>query len=296
MVIRMKVLKINRTFRNLIPPLTSEEYVELEDDIVKNGCRDAIEVWRGHETVVDGHNRYDICTKHKVGFDITEMDFVDEKAVIGYILTKQLARRNINAAQRIKLAAKREKLKNASKHVSVSDTNLNTDFEVTRETRKKIAEETGVSETTVGNTLKVLKDGDEKTKEDMLSGKESINKSRSVVKDAEKGDKTIKKNKKRSKSEQNDEKQPNSSKIPQLSPLLDGSKHLIGKTSGMPSIMLPLGDFKDKVGYYAIVSVTDEKEEESEKPVVDENACPMCGATVWVEDDKKCKGCGFRKD
>jgi len=35
--------------------------LDWEANILKNGCYDPIKIWNG--TIVDGHNRYEICTK-----------------------------------------------------------------------------------------------------------------------------------------------------------------------------------------------------------------------------------------
>src|SRR5690606_40306141 len=59
-----KSLRIDPEFRSLIPPLTDDEYAQLEKNIVAEGCRDPLIVWNG--VVVDGHNRYDICVRHGI--------------------------------------------------------------------------------------------------------------------------------------------------------------------------------------------------------------------------------------
>ena len=66
-------LQINETIKKIIPPLSSEELRILENNIIRDGCREPICVWKN--TIVDGHNRYSICTKHKIPFDIQEMEF-----------------------------------------------------------------------------------------------------------------------------------------------------------------------------------------------------------------------------
>lgn len=49
-------LTIDPDLRDLIPPLSEEEYRMLEDSIVRDGCDTPLTVWNG--TIVDGHNRY----------------------------------------------------------------------------------------------------------------------------------------------------------------------------------------------------------------------------------------------
>ena len=46
-----------------IPPLLNEERALLRQNLLSEGCRDALVVWKGHDVLLDGHNRYDICTE-----------------------------------------------------------------------------------------------------------------------------------------------------------------------------------------------------------------------------------------
>ena len=49
-------------FRNLIPPLQPDEHTRLEDSLKTEGNRDPIVIWKETKLMLDGHNRYDICT------------------------------------------------------------------------------------------------------------------------------------------------------------------------------------------------------------------------------------------
>ena len=51
----MNDLIIDPVLKSLIPPLSDEEFKQLEENIKAEGCRDALVIWRG--TIVDGHNR-----------------------------------------------------------------------------------------------------------------------------------------------------------------------------------------------------------------------------------------------
>ncbi len=56
-------LKIDPEFQNQIPPLTDDEYKQLEENILKEGkLLSPLIVW--NNTLVDGHNRYAILQKH----------------------------------------------------------------------------------------------------------------------------------------------------------------------------------------------------------------------------------------
>lgn len=99
-------ISIDTEFKNLIPPLTAEEYAGLEKSILNEGCRDAIVLWG--ETIIDGHNRYEICTKHGVDFRTVQKDFDDRNAAKLWMMQNQLARRNLTDFQRIEIAHKCE--------------------------------------------------------------------------------------------------------------------------------------------------------------------------------------------
>lgn len=99
-------LKIDPEFKNLIPPLTAEEYAGLEESILQEGCRDALIVWG--DTLIDGHNRFEICTRHNIPFEITEMFFPSRDDVKLWMMRNQLARRNLNDMQRIAIVRKCE--------------------------------------------------------------------------------------------------------------------------------------------------------------------------------------------
>jgi hypothetical protein len=98
----MSEVKIDPEFEKLIPPLESEEYKQLEENIMKDGCREALTVWNG--ILVDGHNRYRICTEHHIKFQTENMNFPNREAVIEWILRNQLGRRNLSPTQRVELA------------------------------------------------------------------------------------------------------------------------------------------------------------------------------------------------
>lgn len=98
-------LKINEEFKNLIPSLTKEEYEGLEKSIVQDGCREKITVWNG--CIIDGHNRYEICTKHSITFEVLEKEnFETEADVKMWMINNQFDRRNLPIETRLALAYK----------------------------------------------------------------------------------------------------------------------------------------------------------------------------------------------
>lgn len=91
-------LQIDPEFKGLIPKLRTNEYLQLESNIMTDGCREAIITWNG--IIVDGHNRYEICHRHNIPFQIKEMEFDCREAVISWICANQLGRRNISEETR----------------------------------------------------------------------------------------------------------------------------------------------------------------------------------------------------
>ena len=97
---------IDNEFKGLIPPLTDEEYKGLEESILSEGCRDALVLWG--EIIVDGHNRYEICTRHNIPFKTVQKEFTSRDEVMLWMLQNQLARRNLNDFQRSEMVHKCE--------------------------------------------------------------------------------------------------------------------------------------------------------------------------------------------
>ena len=87
------MITIDPEFRDLLPPLSTEESSALEQSILTNGLRDPLTVW--NDILIDGHNRYKICKKYNLDYNIVEMDFPSKEAVKDWIDSNQLGRRNL---------------------------------------------------------------------------------------------------------------------------------------------------------------------------------------------------------
>ena len=94
-------LKIDSEFQLLIPPLNEEERMQLEKNIVAEGCRDALVTWQG--IIIDGHNRYEICTRLGIDFRTTEYTFASRDDVRMWMVQNQMGRRNLNDFLRVRL-------------------------------------------------------------------------------------------------------------------------------------------------------------------------------------------------
>ena len=101
---KLYTLRIDKEFQELIRPLYKNEYLQLEENLLQDGCRDPISVWNG--TIVDGHNRYRICTKHQIPFAIEELNFNSREEAVVWICTNQLGTRNLTEESRKYLIGK----------------------------------------------------------------------------------------------------------------------------------------------------------------------------------------------
>lgn len=98
-------LKINEYYKRLIPPLTMYELQQLEQSIIRDGCQEPLRVW--NNTIVDGYNRYEICTRLQVPFTIQYIQFKNREEAIAWICTNHLLRPNITDQTRRYLLGKR---------------------------------------------------------------------------------------------------------------------------------------------------------------------------------------------
>ena len=103
----MKELKIDPELKDLLPPLTDEEYKQLEKNIVENGFDKNFPIMEWHGFIVDGHNRYDICKKHNItDYVVGTLAYETKEEVMEWMLDIQLGRRNLSPIQRIAITEK----------------------------------------------------------------------------------------------------------------------------------------------------------------------------------------------
>ncbi len=100
-------LKIDKEFKNLIPPLLPDERKQLEENLLQNGCREPLCVW--NKTILDGHNRYEICSRNQIPFKIAHIFMRSREEAVAWICANQLCRRNITDESRRYLIGKRYK-------------------------------------------------------------------------------------------------------------------------------------------------------------------------------------------
>ena len=100
--------KIDPEFCALLPPLTPQEFKVLEDSIcLEKEVHTPLTIWKEKSILVDGHNRWVICEKHRIRkYRTVAKSFKDRNAVKLWIWESQEGRRNMTKFQRIEGALK----------------------------------------------------------------------------------------------------------------------------------------------------------------------------------------------
>jgi ParB-like chromosome segregation protein Spo0J len=194
-------LIINPEFQNLIPSLNLEELSSLEASLKHEGCRDPLVVW--NNTIIDGHHRYAICTKHGISFDVVEKSELEtELDVKLWMINNQFSRRNLPTETRLALAyrfkefeAEKAKERQGTRNDLVdSDINIaqpvgrSKTFECKnrgRGTLGEIAKKAGVSHTTAEQYDAIQRKGTDEQKAEVAEGKSSIKKVYTQIQKAE---------------------------------------------------------------------------------------------------------------
>ncbi|WP_322202942.1 hypothetical protein [Acutalibacter intestini] len=153
-----QLLQIDPEFESKIPPLTEDEYRQLEDNILSEGAvLMPLIVWNG--IIVDGHNRYKIVRENPhIPFTVHEKVFENRYEALSWICRNQLGRRNLTSIQKKMLIGDRyeaEKMAHGASEGFQGNQHIklvcgqNDHTPESGKTRKRIAAETGTSESYV---------------------------------------------------------------------------------------------------------------------------------------------------
>lgn len=186
-------ISVDAEFENLCPPLTKEEFSQLEKNILEEGeCHDPICLWNG--LIVDGHNRWRIIQSHPdIGYETREMVFLSRNDAMAWIIRNQLGRRNLPNYERARLAlrlketiAAEAKAKQESTLKQNSSVNQKSDERNELNTNKELAKVAGVSHDTIHKVDVIEQKAPEEVKDQLRRGEVSINKAYNEIRDAEK--------------------------------------------------------------------------------------------------------------
>lgn len=97
---------VNEELKAYIDPLTADEHAALERSLLAEGCRDALVLWGN--VLIDGHNRYGICTRHNIPFNtVQNTRFKSMDDVHLWMIEQHLGRRSVSDYQRGVLALRK---------------------------------------------------------------------------------------------------------------------------------------------------------------------------------------------
>jgi hypothetical protein len=177
------MIRINDEFKQLIPPLTAEEYAGLEKSILKEGCRDALVLWGN--VLIDGHNRYEICMKYGIPFETVKKEFDSRDDAILWMLNNQLARRNLNDFQHAEIVHKCEDVVKAKAKERQEATQFGGggNFSTTDgKSRDELGKMAGISGKTYEHAVEVIEKAPEPVVQAARSNDLSINMAHQVTK------------------------------------------------------------------------------------------------------------------
>lgn len=195
--------RIDPELNDVLPELSEEDYSALEKSLLTDGFKGApIMVWG--DVIVDGHNRYEICNKHHIPFEVKNIDFENKEDAMRWMVRQQIGRRNLTPMQRISISEKfrpffekeaKENQSKAGKEYGNGGTKLTSNLPQALEkekkernptTDKKLADTADVSETTYRMGVKILNSGNEELIQQTLKGEKSINKAYNELKASQK--------------------------------------------------------------------------------------------------------------
>jgi|694.fasta_scaffold04679_12 DNA modification methylase len=199
-------LKIKDEFKKLIPPLTPDEYKQLETNCIQEGIRDAIITWNGY--IIDGHNRYKIAQDWCLVFKLEPKEFKSEQDVKVWMILNQFGRRNIGNYTRAKLALELEDIfkEKAKENLKLAAEKTNTGFQISEKALnlfneekpvknieiekvnsvKEVAKVANLSHDTIAKVKKIEEKAAPEIKEKLSTGELSINQAYQDIKKEEK--------------------------------------------------------------------------------------------------------------
>lgn len=184
------MIVIREEFKKLIPALTAEEFKQLEANILSEGIRDPLVLWRGY--LVDGHNRYAIATEHGLDYKTVNKDFKDSNEVKEWMILNQFGRRNLSNYQRSVLALELEEVFSAkakeNQAIQFKGSSL---IQKSEEVKpivaiKEVAKVANVSHDTIAKVKKIEAVATPEVKAQLSTGELSINQAYQEIKKEEK--------------------------------------------------------------------------------------------------------------
>ena len=185
-------MQILQELESLIPPLSNEEFKQLERNILEEGIREPLITW--NNILIDGHNRYRIAQEHDMNYETLEKEFENLNDVKIWMVNNQLGRRNLQDFVRGELFSVIEDiLKQKGKEKQLLTLNKGLEAPVLsiidkteHNTQKIVAEKLGWSTGKKAMFDIVKTKAPEEVKEKLRTGEVSINQAYKEIKKEEK--------------------------------------------------------------------------------------------------------------
>lgn len=184
----MVKLVVDQEFKDLIPPLSAEEFKQLRENIVEDGeVREPIVTWNG--VILDGHNRWAIIQENpNIPFKTTEMIFFSRGEAKAWMIRNQLGRRNLPNYERARLALQLKPLlaEEAKKKQSEAGGAVRQKSDKAEiDTKKELAKIAGVSHDTIHKVDVIEQKAPDEVKEKLRKGEVSVNKAYNTIRETE---------------------------------------------------------------------------------------------------------------
>ena len=170
-------ITVDPEFQSLIPPLTDEEFRQLEQAILRDGIRAPLVTWQ--KILLDGHHRKRIIDKHNglnIDYQTVEVALPNRDSAKAWIIKNQFARRNLSPYQRAELAFSLEKLlpsrQGQRTDLAGNDSGVNSHQSKPSEIAAKTA---GISAQTFSRAKCLRDNADDSAKEKLRRGETTIN-------------------------------------------------------------------------------------------------------------------------
>lgn len=168
-------MEVRADFESLIPPLSPDEFQQLEENCIRDGIRDPLVTW--NDVLIDGHNRYKIAQEHNLEYQVASMDFPDEMAAKMWVIENQLGRRNVTPYDRCVLALKLKPEVEARAKANQQKAGGAVPQKSAKavDTRDELAKIAAVSHDTISKVERIENEAPESIKQAVRVGKMSIN-------------------------------------------------------------------------------------------------------------------------
>lgn len=144
-----RCLTVDPEFKNLIPPPSADELALLEANLIQEGCLQPLIVWKDHNILLSGHNRYQLCTQLHIPYTTVEIELPNREAALAWIVNHQLGRRNITPETASYLRGKRYSLLKGNREDNLKQNSPKGHFVTSVDVALELAQQYKVSSRTI---------------------------------------------------------------------------------------------------------------------------------------------------